>query len=97
MSNNLQGFTSIIRGVNNFKSNLKFLLLIIIYFRCLLVNPYKCKDLNRKIVTMYQSLLKVEQVCYNVKVRGTEAVKWQSLIDKIPDEERNQDEGYSKY
>lgn len=76
---------------------LNFVLLYCIHFRSLCVGPYKCRELNRKLVTMYQSLLKVEEVCYNLRVRGTEAIKWHGLIDKTPDEGENQDEGYSKY
>lgn len=32
--------------------------------------------MSRKIATLRQSLLKTEMVCYNIKVRGTEAAKW---------------------
>uniref|UniRef100_A0A1A9ZQ39 Translin-associated protein X n=1 Tax=Glossina pallidipes TaxID=7398 RepID=A0A1A9ZQ39_GLOPL len=36
----------------------------------------RCRELSRKIHTMRQSVLKAEDVCYNVKVRGGEAAKW---------------------
>lgn len=45
---------------------------------------------------MYQSVLKVEKVCYNVKVRGSEAAIWSSsdAIDKTHDDD---DEGFINY
>lgn len=46
---------------------------------------------------MYQSLLKVEQVCYHVKVRGTEAIKWHTMDEKVPERSDDFDEGFSKY
>lgn len=38
-------------------------------------NP-RSRDFNQKLFTLRQSLLKSENVCYNVKVRGGEAAKW---------------------
>uniref|UniRef100_A0A1Q3G3L6 Translin associated factor x n=1 Tax=Culex tarsalis TaxID=7177 RepID=A0A1Q3G3L6_CULTA len=38
-------------------------------------NP-RNRDFNQKLFTLRQSLLKSENVCYNVKVRGGEAAKW---------------------
>lgn len=51
------------------------------------------KDMTNKIYTLRQSVLKVENVCYNVTVRGGEAAKWGSLdnIDKPADDV---DEGF---
>lgn len=34
------------------------------------------REMQRKTVTLRQSLLKTENVCYNIKVRGGEAAKW---------------------
>lgn len=43
---------------------------------------------------MHQSVLKTENVCYNVKVRGGEAAKWGSVnaYDNKPGDDV--DEGY---
>lgn len=42
------------------------------------LNHFRSRDLNQKVSTLRQSLLKSESVCYNVKVRGGEAAKWSS-------------------
>lgn len=49
--------------------------------------------MTNKIYTLRQSVLKVENVCYNVTVRGGEAAKWGTLdnIDKANDDV---DEGF---
>lgn len=44
---------------------------------------------------MYQSVLKVEKVCYNVKVRGSEAAIWSS--DATEKERDDIDEGFVNY
>lgn len=51
--------------------------------------------MSRKIYTMYQSVLKAEKVCYNVKVRGKEAARWipNDALDKQDDE----DAGFVSY
>ncbi|KAJ6643172.1 Translin-associated protein X [Pseudolycoriella hygida] len=49
------------------------------------------KDLSNKIHTLRQSVLKVENVCYNVTVRGGEAAKWGTLDNVVSD---NVDEGF---
>lgn len=43
-------------------------------------NP-RSRDFNQKLFTLRQSLLKSENVCYNVKVRGGEAAKWGNTDD----------------
>uniref|UniRef100_A0A1I8N180 Translin-associated protein X n=1 Tax=Musca domestica TaxID=7370 RepID=A0A1I8N180_MUSDO len=45
------------------------------------INVRRCRELSRKIYTMRQSVLKAENVCYNVKVRGGEAAKWGAMFD----------------
>lgn len=40
------------------------------------VSNAKNRDFSQKLFTLRQSLLKSENVCYNVKVRGGEAAKW---------------------
>lgn len=52
--------------------------------------------MNRKMHAMYQSVLKVEKVCYNVKVRGSEAAIWISS-DAIEKERDDDDEGFANY
>lgn len=52
--------------------------------------------MSRKIFTMRQSLLKVEMVCYNVKVRGGEAAKWGS-DDNLDKPNADDDEGFINY
>ncbi|KAH8295252.1 hypothetical protein KR018_009117 [Drosophila ironensis] len=56
------------------------------------LNCQRARDLWRKITTMRQSVLKAENVCYNVKVRGSEAAKWGATFDHKPAEEV--DEGF---
>lgn len=61
------------------------------------LNVVRYKDLNRKIYTLRQSVLKTENVCYNVKVRGGEAAIWGSVNDPFCiGDNRNDDidEGY---
>lgn len=56
------------------------------------LNVQRCRELSRKIYTMRQSVLKAENVCYNVKVRGGEAAKWGAVFEnKIIDD---LDEGF---
>ncbi|XP_023306110.2 translin-associated protein X [Lucilia cuprina] len=56
------------------------------------LNVHRCRELSRKIYTMRQSVLKSENVCYNVKVRGGEAAKWGSVFDNKPGDDI--DEGF---
>ncbi|XP_030369441.1 translin-associated protein X [Scaptodrosophila lebanonensis] len=56
------------------------------------LNCQRARELWRKIAVMKQSLLKAENVCYNVKVRGGEAAKWGSVFDQKPAEDV--DEGF---
>jgi len=51
------------------------------------------KDMNNKIYTLRQSVLKVENVCYNVTVRGGEAAKW-GTVDNIDKPSDDVDEGF---
>lgn len=55
------------------------------------------REMSRKVFTMFQSVIKVEKVCYNVKVRGFEAARWSSSDGM--DKERNDmdDEGFVNY
>lgn len=60
---------------------------------------YRNRSLLCKMSTLRQSLLKVEHVCYNIKVRGREAGTLSMLADAAggggaaPDD----DEGFSHY
>ncbi|XP_013105026.1 translin-associated protein X [Stomoxys calcitrans] len=56
------------------------------------LNVHRCRELSRKIFTMRQSVLKAENVCYNVKVRGCEAAKWKDIFDNKPGDDI--DEGF---
>ncbi|SPP80745.1 translin-associated protein X [Drosophila guanche] len=56
------------------------------------LNLQRARELWRKITTMRQSVLKAENVCYNVKVRGGEAAVWGSNFDQKPAEDV--DEGF---
>ncbi|KAH8383131.1 hypothetical protein KR009_007040 [Drosophila setifemur] len=56
------------------------------------LNCQRARELWRKITTMRQSVLKAENVCYNVKVRGGEAAKWGATFDQKPSEDV--DEGF---
>ncbi|KAH8313286.1 hypothetical protein KR067_003495 [Drosophila pandora] len=56
------------------------------------LNCQRARELWRKITTMRQSVLKAENVCYNVKVRGGEAAKWGATFDQKPADDV--DEGF---
>ncbi|XP_064555286.1 translin-associated protein X [Drosophila montana] len=55
------------------------------------LNCQRARELWRKITTMRQSMLKAENVCYNVKVRGGEAAKCANFDQKPADDT---DEGF---
>ncbi|KAM8703333.1 hypothetical protein ACLKA7_008023 [Drosophila subpalustris] len=55
------------------------------------LNCQRARELWRKITTMRQSMLKTENVCYNVKVRGGEAAKCANFDQKPGDDT---DEGF---
>lgn len=55
------------------------------------LNCQRARELWRKITTMRQSMLKAENVCYNVKVRGGEAAKCTNFDQKPADDT---DEGF---
>lgn len=59
--------------IYNFNGTINY---FFIDFRFLGIGPTWNKDMSRKISTLRQSMLKSEMVCYNIKVRGTEAAKW---------------------
>ncbi|KRT80210.1 hypothetical protein AMK59_7053 [Oryctes borbonicus] len=52
--------------------------------------------INRKFYTLKQSLAKMELVCYNIKVRGSEIPKHMlaTVVSSTPDENSDEDEGY---
>uniref|UniRef100_A0A034VYP2 Translin-associated protein X n=1 Tax=Bactrocera dorsalis TaxID=27457 RepID=A0A034VYP2_BACDO len=56
------------------------------------LNVQRCRELSRKIYTMRQSVLKAENVCYNVKVRGGEAAKWGAVFENKMNDDL--DEGF---
>lgn len=56
------------------------------------LNVQRSRELSRKIYTMRQSVLKAENVCYNVKVRGGEAAKWGAVFENKVTEDL--DEGF---
>ncbi|XP_055526883.1 translin-associated protein X [Wyeomyia smithii] len=45
------------------------------------VSNARSRDFSQKLYTLKQSLIKSENVCYNVKVRGGEAAKWGATDD----------------
>lgn len=54
------------------------------------------KELNRKLHVLKESLAKMEYVCYNIKVRGSEVPK-HMLVNVIDSNKRNdldEDEGF---
>ncbi|XP_017890118.1 translin-associated protein X [Ceratina calcarata] len=53
------------------------------------------KEINRKVFTLKQSLQKIENVCYTIKVRGSEIPK-HILVD-VAIEDIESDEGYQPY
>ncbi|EDV91009.1 translin-associated protein X [Drosophila grimshawi] len=55
------------------------------------LNCQRARELWRKITVMRQSMLKAENVCYNVKVRGGEAAKCANFDQKPTDDA---DEGF---
>uniref|UniRef100_A0A182NMZ5 Translin-associated protein X n=1 Tax=Anopheles dirus TaxID=7168 RepID=A0A182NMZ5_9DIPT len=52
-----------------------------LYKGFLSVTSIRSRDFSHKMVTLRQSLLKSENVCYNVTVRGGEAAKWGTTDD----------------
>lgn len=60
-------------------------------FSYISLNCQRARELWRKITTMRQSMLKAENVCYNVKVRGGEAAKCANFDQKPGDDT---DEGF---
>lgn len=46
---------------------------------------------------MHQSVLKVEKVCYNIKVRGSEAAIWSSNDTMEKERDVDDDEGFANY
>lgn len=64
-------------------------------FSFLGIGPTWNKEMSRKISTLRQSLLKTEMVCYNIKVRGTEAAKWgNSTAKELHEGNGDDDEGF---
>lgn len=53
--------------------------------------------MGRKMREMFQSVLKVEKVCYNVTVRGSEAAIWGSSDAMEKDRHDDADEGFVNY
>lgn len=53
------------------------------------------KDMGRKIFTLRQSVQKAENVCYNIKVRGSEAAVWGA--EDVPSGAADDDEGFANY
>ncbi|XP_031825514.1 translin associated factor X isoform X2 [Nomia melanderi] len=54
------------------------------------------KEMNRKLFTLEQSLHKIENVCYIIKVRGSEIPR-HILIDVATENYAESDEGYQGY
>lgn len=54
------------------------------------------KEMSRKIQTLRQSVLKVELVCYNIRVRGGEAAVW-GADDPVEKSGVDDDEGFANY
>ncbi|XP_052889873.1 translin-associated protein X [Anopheles moucheti] len=52
-----------------------------LYKGFLSVTSIRSRDFTHKMITLRQSLLKSENVCYNVTVRGGEAAKWGTTDD----------------
>ena len=54
------------------------------------------REINRKLGTLKQSLQKMENVCYTIKVRGSEIPK-HILVDVATEKYADSDEGYQGY
>lgn len=54
------------------------------------------KEINKKLCTLKQSLHKMENVCYTIKIRGSEIPK-HILVDVATEEYIESDEGYQVY
>ncbi|KZC06382.1 Translin-associated protein X, partial [Dufourea novaeangliae] len=54
------------------------------------------REMNRKLFTLKQSLYKMENVCYTIKVRGSEIPK-HILVDVATENYAESDEGYQVY
>lgn len=60
------------------------------------VNKVGYKEVNRKLHVLKESLNKMEHVCYNIKVRGSEVPEHMLLfnINQKDNDEAAVDEGY---
>ncbi|XP_018333680.1 translin-associated protein X [Agrilus planipennis] len=67
-----------------------------IYIGFLGINPSNNRELKAKMYVLKQSLLKMENVCYNIKVRGSEVPKHMLAQIAIANTEQNEeiDEGF---
>lgn len=54
------------------------------------------REINRKLCTLRQSLHKMENVCYTIKVRGSEIPR-HILVDVATEEDAESNEGYQVY
>lgn len=64
------------------------------------LGPRNNKELSHKIYTLRQSVQKVENVCYNIKVRGGEATKLCSdntFGNNSSANDMDTDEGFANY
>lgn len=65
--------------------------------RYLSIGAVRNREMSRKMHAMYQSVLKVEKVCYNVTVRGSEAAIWSSSDAMDKERHDDADEGFVNY
>lgn len=65
-------------------------------YTCYLSVNVRNKEMGRKIHTLRQSVLKAENVCYNIKVRGGEAAVW-GADDSLDRAAADDDEGFANY
>lgn len=65
--------------------------------RYLSIGAVRNREMSRKMHAMHQSVLKVEKVCYNVTVRGSEAAIWSSSDAMDKERQDDADEGFVNY
>lgn len=96
VSKHATSFKTYTQGNYTYWYNVETILNSFHLFRYLSFGLLRNREMLRKILTMFQSVLKVENVCYNVKVRGSEAAIWSS--SKACEKEIvDYDEGFIQY
>ncbi|XP_051161045.1 translin-associated protein X [Leptopilina boulardi] len=61
------------------------------------ITPFSGREINRKLITLKQSLNKIENVCYTIKIRGSEIPRHMLASVAIADVDENHDDDEGFY